>query len=507
MRKVALLIADVLVILLATTAALILRDNFTVSEARLASLCPYLVLTAATSVVVLPLFGINHTFWRFTSLADYVKIALASFVIAAVAVAMGFGLNRMEGVPRALPVLQALLMVTGLVGMRVLARLHHAQRWRPTQLVAEAAEPGETVLVVGLNRMAELYLRTLAEFGDGRVRVAGILGRHARHLGRFVLRHPVLGLPEDVEQVLASLEVHGVSVDRILLTMPLDKLSAEAREALLRVERTTAIRVEELADVMRLRNPGGQTSPGEARNATGAAFVLDEDQLAEIARRPHWRVKRAIDIVLAAMLLIVLSPLVVLTAVVVAVDVGLPVGFWQQRPGLGGHPFRLYKLRTMAAAHDSAGRRIPDEKRTSAMGRFMRKSRLDELPQLISILVGDMSFVGPRPLLPIDQLPQYAARLLVRPGLTGWAQVAGGREISADDKAALDVWYVKNAGFLLDIKIMLATFPMIVIGERANPIAIRQAWSDLCEAGICRIPHSSQALQEPCQADETWAAA
>jgi lipopolysaccharide/colanic/teichoic acid biosynthesis glycosyltransferase len=172
-------------------------------------------------------------------------------------------------------------------------------------------------------------------------------------------------------------------------------------------------------------------------------------------------------------------------AALVAIDVGLPVAFWQQRPGLGGRPFRLYKLRTMAAPHDALGRRVPDGERISGVGRLLRRMRLDELPQLLSILMGDMSFVGPRPLLPVDQPAEYSARLLVRPGLTGWAQVRGGREISAADKAALDVWYVQKASLVLDIKIVLATVPMLFFGERANPAAIRRAWRDLCEAGIC----------------------
>src|SRR5262249_44688585 len=161
--------------------------------------------------------------------------------------------------------------------------------------------------------------------------------------------------------------------------------------------------------------------------------------------RPYWRIKRMMDFAGAACLLVVGLPLAVLVAMLVAIDVGLPATFWQERPGFGGSPFKLYKFRTMSAAHDTEGRRVPDQERLSMIGRFLRRARLDELPQLYNILVGEMSFVGPRPLLPVDQHPAHAARLLVRPGLTGWAQVIGGREISAEDKTALDVWYVHNA--------------------------------------------------------------
>ena len=144
-----------------------------------------------------------------------------------------------------------------------------------------------------------------------------------------------------------------------------------------------------------------------------------------------------------------------------------------------------YKFRTMGAAHDACGRRRSDEERLSPIGAFLRRTRLDELPQLFSILSGHMSFVGPRPLLPIDQPAEYAARLLVRPGLTGWAQINGGRAIAAGDKAALDVWYVHHISLALDLRVLVSTVPMVLFGERVTEGAIAQAWRDLQAAGVC----------------------
>jgi lipopolysaccharide/colanic/teichoic acid biosynthesis glycosyltransferase len=186
-------------------------------------------------------------------------------------------------------------------------------------------------------------------------------------------------------------------------------------------------------------------------------------------------------------------------AILVAIDVGLPVVFWQQRPGFNGRPFKLYKFRTMAAAHKANGERMPDDQRTSDIGRFLRRTRLDELPQLFSILTGEMSFIGPRPLLPVDQSAAYAARLLVRPGLTGWAQVKGGREISAADKAALDVWYVLNASLALDLEIVAHTIKMVLFGDKVDAIAIRRAWRELQQAGMIAesVPkHTLSCLKE-----------
>jgi lipopolysaccharide/colanic/teichoic acid biosynthesis glycosyltransferase len=194
---------------------------------------------------------------------------------------------------------------------------------------------------------------------------------------------------------------------------------------------------------------------------------------------PYHRVKRVIDLFGSAILLITVAPLFLLVGLLVAADVGLPLMFWQQRPGLRGRPFKLYKFRTMADAYCSEGRRKSDDERVSAVGNFLRRSRLDELPQLFNILKGEMSFVGPRPLLPVDQPIDSNTRLLVRPGLTGWAQVKGGRQISAADKAALDAWYVRNVSLTLDLKIMLETVPMLIFGEQLTESAVVHARRDM----------------------------
>jgi hypothetical protein len=130
----------------------------------------------------------------------------------------------------------------------------------------------------------------------------------------------------------------------------------------------------------------------------------------------------------------------------------------------------------MAGAHNADGRRLSDAQRLSPVGRFLRHTHLDELPQLYNILIGEMSFVGPRPLLPADQAPAFAARLAVRPGLTGWAQIKGGRDLSASDKAALDVWYVRNASLRLDLQIVWGTLRTIWSKDRADTVAICLAW-------------------------------
>lgn len=170
--------------------------------------------------------------------------------------------------------------------------------------------------------------------------------------------------------------------------------------------------------------------------------------------------KRAFDLVLAASLLLVLAPLLLVLAAIIALRLGRPVLFSQPRPGRHGQVFTLYKFRTMTEARDASGALLPDAVRLTPLGRWLRATSLDELPELWNILRGEMSFVGPRPLL-VRYLPRYspeqARRHEVRPGLTGWAQINGRNALTWEAKFALDVWYVDHASFWLDLQILWQT--------------------------------------------------
>lgn len=181
--------------------------------------------------------------------------------------------------------------------------------------------------------------------------------------------------------------------------------------------------------------------------------------------------KRLLDIVGAAVGLIVLSPVIAVCAIAVARSMGRPVLFRQQRPGQGGHPFGMVKFRTMSNECDADGRLLPDGERLTGVGQFLRSTSLDELPELWNVLVGDMSLVGPRPLLMIyleRYTPEQARRHDVKPGVTGWAQVNGRNAISWDEKFALDTWYVNNHSFWLDLRILYATVMQVVRRKDIN---------------------------------------
>ena len=284
---------------------------------------------------------------------------------------------------------------------------------------------------------------------------------------------------------LRRLELHGVFVDRILVAAPRDNLSVPAQDALSQIQETTTICIEYLAERMGLQSPpvGSAVAMPTSTETVSSALTAVNQAFDQV---PYHRVKRAIDLFGSAVLLITVAPLFLVVGLLVAADIGLPLVIWRRRPGLRGRPFKLYKFRTMADAYSSEGQRKSDDARVSAVGNFLRRSRLDELPQLFNILKGEMSFVGPRPLLPVDQPIDSKSRLLVRPGLTGWAQIRGGRQISPDDKAALDMWYVRNMSLTLDLKIMLETVPMLIFGERVTETAIIHARRDMQPAA--RIP-------------------
>lgn len=180
------------------------------------------------------------------------------------------------------------------------------------------------------------------------------------------------------------------------------------------------------------------------------------------------RLKRGIDVLGAGAALVVLSPLLAVVAVLVRVRMGSPVLFRQTRPGLHARPFRLVKFRTMSDRRDADGELLPDADRLTALGRWLRRTSIDELPELLNVLAGDMSLVGPRPLL-MEYLPRYspeqARRHEVRPGITGWTQVNGRNALSWDDKFALDVWYVDHRTLRLDVAILARTVTQVVSGR------------------------------------------
>jgi lipopolysaccharide/colanic/teichoic acid biosynthesis glycosyltransferase len=194
--------------------------------------------------------------------------------------------------------------------------------------------------------------------------------------------------------------------------------------------------------------------------------------------RGTWR--RPLEVMGALWLALLVAPVLLCVALLVRLGVGKPIFFIQARAGLGGRPFRLVKFRTMRDDRDAEGKLLPDAQRVTALGRLVRRTRLDELPELWNILKGEMAFVGPRPLLP-DTVEGFGeagrVRGSVRPGLTGWAQVNGNTRLTDDDKLALDLWYVAHRSLSLDARIVVRTLGVVMLGEKVAASELEQARS------------------------------
>ena len=450
---------------------------------------PYAFISIGCASIVFLAGGLDRTPWRYCSVADLLQVILLSVLAILLALVLTFALNRLEPVARSLPVVQGGLIISFLVFARsaVRSRFWHSRQIHINRNGRANVQPHETVLVLGVNSVTELFLLSVKEFASQRVQVAGILAEEPSMRGRAIQQKPVLGTIEELPEILQSLEVHGVIVDRIVVATAADRLPPRALETLLEAEKSSSIVVQFLSEQLGFEDSskGASVLSSQARNSAPGPRALsrlvnvsDEDHTNTTGKAFRFR-KRMVDVFGATFLVIMLFPVAIFIAFVVALDVGFPLIFWQQRPGLYGRPFKLYKFRTMRAPHDRHQRRIPDDQRSSAVGQIIRRARLDELPQLYNVLIGNMSLIGPRPLLPCDQSPDYAARLSVRPGITGWAQVNGGRIISSSDKCILDIWYAQNASLVLDLKIVLSTVKMIFLGDRINTEAVGRARNDL----------------------------
>ena len=467
MRQWQFLALDTVLVFTAAFGALLIRENFWVSEDKLLALVPYALISSAGAVIGYLAFGTHRSVWRFVALPDLMRITKAITLGLAFAVIIVFMLTRLDGVPRSLPIIHWGLSIVLLVAIRHMARLLRRSVTRRLHKTDNAVQTH--AVVVGLTQVAELYLRCVKDLADQDMSVVGILDEDPGLRGRSLGNCRTIGVPADLPKILAEYNIHGIEISKVVLAMPFDDLSDLSREVLLRYERSGVVELDFFHERLGFDTkpaPNARQRPAENADTTVSADAGVNDNYRGVDWSLQFRIaKRAIDMLGAVVALAVLAPLFAVVSVLVLIDLGRPLTFWQMRPGKGGRSFRVYKFRTMSAGHDEQGGVRPDDQRISRIGALLRRTRLDELPQIFNILLGDMSFVGPRPLLPIYQPKEQALRLSVRPGLTGWAQINGGNDLSAADKAALDLWYLKRASLWLDLKIMVWTIGFLVVGD------------------------------------------
>lgn len=503
---------DALIVVAAPLLALALRGvelNSDTAEA----LVPYWAIGAAASLVLLIQFRLGQILPHFLSRRDVMQILKMAATASAFTAVIAFSFWRLELIPRSAPILHFIVLVALLGGWRGLIGAFERRRQSAVQPGQRA--PQVSMLIVGVGATASLFIRLLKSLNDVRPHIVGLLDDDVRLHGRSVDGHVILGGVERFDAVVTELASHGVFLQRVLIAHLDPAQQAAARAALEGPCAERGIALEALSERLGLPSFDGDAVDDSAR----ATYALSQTRA-----QKYLSFRRYADAIAALGAIVALSPVIALVALAIRVRLGAPVTFWQQRVGVHGEPIVVHKFRTFAPAVDAIGRPLSDGERSSRLGRFLRACRLDELPQLFDVLRGRMSLIGPRPLLPVDLADDCSARLSVVPGLTGWAQVHGGKAISADEKNALDEWYVYHASLALDLRIVWATLRIVFKGDarqddalavalafrekrlrrearrqarREEPIA-SQSYKSLDASGkVVEFPRLAEAIQKP----------
>jgi lipopolysaccharide/colanic/teichoic acid biosynthesis glycosyltransferase len=425
----------------------------------------FALISMAATLIAFRVFRVSSTIPRYISVGDLLNLAKAVVAGELMTALVLFTLTRLDGIPRSVPAVHALILGAGLLTSRGLASIAERSRC--------SADPPRTpvanMILIGVNDWSVLFMKFLRARSRQYWRVIALLDEDPKWFGRSANGVQVFGPSAELEAIIEEFATHGVRTDRVVVGGEAGGLS---EETLTVVKGVCARRHLDLLFMPDLFGTGFAGCPGHPAHADPVHWP---SRLPKFRPTPYLRFKRLIDAVAAAILILWLMPLLLIAAILVILDVGSPVLFWQQRLGRDGRELQIYKLRTLRPPFDLRGQRIPEEQRLSWIGRLFRQTRIDELPQLLNVLIGDMSLIGPRPLLPQDQPPNSAIRLSVRPGITGWAQVNGGANLSPTEKEALDVWYICRASPSLDLRIIVMTLFSLLRGDRRSEQALAQA--------------------------------
>jgi lipopolysaccharide/colanic/teichoic acid biosynthesis glycosyltransferase len=470
--KIRLSLFDVVLAALSPLLALYLRDAYILSYDGILLAGLYCFVSFGFSLIALAAFGAHAGIPRYFSVHDAIDLTKAVLLGELMTCVVLFTATRLEGIPRSTPVIHALIFGAGLITVRALA--HIAGRNRRS---ADLPRPVETehIILIGLNDLSSLYMKVLEACAPGQRAVVAVLDETPRSIGRSINGIRIYGPPSHLQSLIEEFSVHGISIDRVVLGGDTDMLSDESRREIERVCTRHNLTLEFVPRLFGIEP--AKTKTVEAPRGGGIEPSTGADPASGFVPPAYFRVKRVIDFIAALTLVIALLPLWLVVASLTLLHIGPPVLFWQRRTGLNGKYFLLHKIRTLRAPFGWRGVQLSHTQRLSWFGRLLRTTRLDELPQLLNVLVGDMSLIGPRPLLPQDQPASRSVRLLVRPGITGWAQVNGGTLLSPKEKADLDEWYIRHASLLIDLRIIGMTVLCLLRGDRRCERALLQAGS------------------------------
>jgi lipopolysaccharide/colanic/teichoic acid biosynthesis glycosyltransferase len=445
---------DVVAAVAAPIIALWIRNPIALFSIAPAVIATYVVISGCFSLLFFVWFRIARSLTNYFSVHDIGNIARATLCSVTSTAALAFTITRLDQISRSVPAIHFLTLLFILVSVRIFhGKMTKRQDSRGVRINSHQSE--RNVIIVGAGTLASLYVGFLESISCDGWRIAAILDDDKWLHGRSILGHTIVGGTVDAEALFDDFAQHGV---RIAAVVVCDRDRARAfqyRDRLEQLCRTRDLRLELLVERL-----GVLSNEPTLDNSRSREIVLPN--------AGYFRAKRAFELATASLGLLVFLPVLALTGLCVLASVGSPAIFWQRRVGRYGSQIFVYKFKTMRNAVDSQGRVLAAHERATRVGQLLRATRLDELPQLLNVVNGDMAIIGPRPLLPIDQPAEPSLRLAVLPGLTGWAQINGGKLVSVEEKNALDEWYVQNASPWLDVKIMWRTFLTVVWGDRRN---------------------------------------
>ena len=433
--------------------ALWLRDAPVLSDGSY-SLYFYCACSTIFSLISFSVFRLEHRSVRdfaVDDIFDIVKAVIIAELLTAIAL---FSFTRLDGIPRSTLFIHSLILTAALIAARTAAHLFELEQ---KKAICRLPLQTKHVIMIGSNFLSAAFIRWLETNEVEPKQVIGILDESEEMIGRRISGVQVLGNPLEIAQTIDEFAIHGVKVDELIVS---NGESHMARPILIELRKVCNQNEIELSFMPQIIH-------SSVRQASQSKTESPQsEQVLPFPVSPYFGIKRVLDFVFAMALIIGLLPLFVCASALVLVDVGTPLLFWQRRLGQGGRGFQIFKFRTMQTPFDRLGGSLPENRRLSLIGHLLRKTGLDELPQLLNVLVGDMSLIGPRPLLPHDQPANPTTRLMVRPGITGWAQVNGGKQITSEEKDQLDEWYIRNASLMLDFRILLLTFRYVFAGDR-----------------------------------------
>src|SRR5215510_7737810 len=439
--------------LVSPVLALYLRNADIVFRGDWEVLGYYWLFSSGFALVAFVTLRLQDGMTRYFSVHEALDIAEAALFTELMTFVSLFTVTRLEGIPRSMPLTHGLLLAGGLIAARIVVRVIFSEDKEPLDYHYRR----ERIILIGANRFASSFIQLLKAYAPAHEPVIAVLDQDAKMVGRAIAGVQVLGSPYELDAIISEFAIHGVGTDRVVIAGEEDFLSPAVLQELRRICNKRQI------DLSFLPRMIGVTE----RKAVNVAVVIAQrgPETPSVALPAFFRLKRWIDVVGSLVLIVLLFPLFLVAGGLVLLDVGRPILFWQERLGWKGRSFLIYKFRTLRAPFDAEGNATLAGRRPSAIGRFLRATRLDELPQLLNVLLGDMSLVGPRPLLPEDQPSNTSIRLSVRPGISGWAQVNGAKLVAKEEKEKLDEWYVRNASLWVDSQVALMTLKVILKGR------------------------------------------